>query len=145
MHVLYVEDNPLDVLLLKKHLAKFSESIRFSTCENGEEALHILRSAKGTDDLPGIVITDINMPRMTGHEFLERIKKEDELRRIPVIVFSGSHSESDVALAYKHHASCYIVKPTDLTEYKDTIYSLASFWQNRVMLHSNRTTQSQAG
>lgn len=136
MHVLYVEDNFLDVLLLKKHLGKFSESITFTNCMDGTDAMQYLQSIKDPSDLPGIIITDINMPKMNGHELLEKLKADSQYQKIPVIIFSGSPDVTDVERAYKFNASCYIVKPTNLEVYKETINALISFWMNNVKLYS---------
>lgn len=135
MNILYVEDNFLDVLLLKKHLGKYSGEITFTNCMDGADAMQYLRSIKEKADLPGIIITDINMPKMNGHELLEVLKADPVFQKIPVIIFSGSADEHDVARAYKYHASCYIVKPINLEVYKATVNALISFWKNNVKLY----------
>jgi CheY-like chemotaxis protein len=135
MHVLYVEDNFLDVLLLKKHLGKYADEITFTNCMDGIDAMQYLGSIKNPADLPGIIITDINMPKMNGHELLGKLKADPLFQKIPVIIFSGSSEEVDIARAYKFHASCYIVKPTNLEVYKGTINALISFWKNNVKLY----------
>jgi CheY-like chemotaxis protein len=79
---------------------------------------------------------DLNLPRINGHEVLKEVKNDPRLKRIPVVVLTGSKSEEDISRAYDAHANCYVTKPADLDEYFSTIQSIGDFWFDFVKLPS---------
>jgi chemotaxis family two-component system response regulator Rcp1 len=77
---------------------------------------------------PDLILLDLNMPKMDGREVLSKIKNDDRLRVIPVVVLTSSQDEADVLKAYGLHANCYIVKPVDFEKFADVVKSIENFW-----------------
>ena len=71
---------------------------------------------------------DINLPKKNGFEVLESIKKDDDLKRIPVIMLSSSSSEDHISKSYDLSANCYVTKPVDFDEYTQTVKTIEDFW-----------------
>ena len=131
--VLIVEDNPGDVELAKEALRGTSLDLALHTAANGEEALRALRSeeaAARTD----LVLLDLNMPKKSGHEVLEEMKADPNLRLVPVVVFTSSDAREDIERAYEQHANCYITKPGDLDELMKVVKAIEAFWLTVVRL-----------
>jgi CheY-like chemotaxis protein len=74
------------------------------------------------------------MPRMHGEEVLEQIKKDPELKRIPVVIMTSSDQEADVLRAYNLHANCYVTKPVNVDEFIDKVRTIETFWLTIVKL-----------
>ncbi len=134
--ILLVEDNPGDVLLVKKGFTSSKISNHIRVAQDGEEALEMLRrSGPHTDvPLPDLILLDLNMPRKDGKEVLAEIKQDPNLRRIPVIVLTGSDAETDVVKSYNLHANGYIVKPVAIEMFEEIIRAIENFWFTVVVL-----------
>jgi CheY-like chemotaxis protein len=99
---------------------------------NGEEALDYLHyrgkfKARSTD-LPAVVVIDLKMPKMDGLELVKRIRADDQLKLIPIVVFSSSRAESDLVECYQNGVNAYVVKPLGFHEFMDAVKGLANFW-----------------
>jgi CheY-like chemotaxis protein len=128
-HVLLVEDNPGDVGLIRRGLAHGQLPTHLHVARDGMQALDFLRrSAAGAAPRPDLILLDLNLPQMDGHELLQHIKADATLRPIPVVVLSSSQAEADVARSYAHYANCYITKPLDLEQYLAVIGAVQHFW-----------------
>jgi len=134
--ILLVEDNPGDVRLMREALVTNGTSSRLLVVEDGEAALRFLhRKPPYMDaDRPDLIFLDLNLPRKDGREVLAQIKKDPDLRTIPVIVLTTSDANNDVQQAYELHANCYIRKPSDLDEYLKAIQTCEFFWCSVVQL-----------
>ncbi|MBI4820976.1 MAG: response regulator [Deltaproteobacteria bacterium] len=130
--ILLVEDNSGDIVLLREALDESAIETRLHATLDGESALRFLESRLGAP--PHLILLDLSLPRMDGRAFLKRIKSQEALRSIPVIVLTSSALDSDVLEAYDHHASAYIVKPADMMGLADTVRSLLDFWCTKVRL-----------
>ena len=97
---------------------------------NGMEAMRYLRKEGKYQDKPrpDLILLDLNMPVMDGKEALVEIKKDEYLLSIPVIVFSVSSRQEDIAHAYQLHANCYIIKPSDWKDIKRVIKCIEELW-----------------
>ena len=127
--ILLIEDNPADARLVKECLCEEMPSAELWIAKDGEEGLRILNDgAASKRPLPDIVLLDLNMPRLDGHEVLREIKQSSELRSLPVIVLTSSGYEADVQRAYDLQASSYIVKPSNLDDLEMTVRSIVHFW-----------------
>ena len=126
LRVLVVDDSRADVRLLKEAFTSTGTPTEVLTAEGGEEAIRILHEANGVK--PDLVILDINMPRVSGHDVLCDIKQSDELRSMVVFMFSSSASPADVARSYDCHANGYLKKPSDLDEYFEIARKVTAFW-----------------
>jgi two-component system, chemotaxis family, response regulator Rcp1 len=139
VQILLVEDNPGDVRLTQEALkeAKFRNTVQ--VVGDGVEALAYLRQQGkySAATRPHMVMLDLNMPRMDGREVLEAIKKDPDLRRIPVVVLTSSEAETDIARAYELYANCYVTKPVDIDHFLQVVKSIEEFWVEIVRLPSH--------
>lgn len=112
IHFLIAEDDEVDILALKRILIEIDQDIAFSIAHDGKEALARLRenAGKGKEKERMIVLLDLNMPRMNGHEFLEALRADDAISDTQVFVLSTSTHPSDVNASYKRHVAGYIPK-----------------------------------
>jgi len=115
VHVLMVEDDPGDALMVRESFAHAGKNSRFHVVPDGDEALRFLRRSGeyGAAPRPGLVLLDLNLPRLHGLGVLAQIKADPDLRIIPVIVLSASQDPADISHSYELHANAYIVKPRD--------------------------------
>jgi CheY-like chemotaxis protein len=143
MRLLLVEDNHGDILLFRRTIARLGLAIDLEVVPSGEVALQRLRG----DDLPSLpdlIVTDLNLPGMSGFEFLETVKSDPGLRRIPVLVVSSSTDEGDIAGAYDRQAGGYFAKPIDTDEYANMLVAIESYWRNLMQLPSPSPPVSRA-
>jgi CheY-like chemotaxis protein len=134
--ILLVEDNAGDARLMKEALAEAKIRNRLHVLTDGVEALAYLRRQNGFAgaERPDLILLDLNMPRQDGRQVLAEIKKDEDLRRIPVVILSTSQAEADVARAYDLHANCYITKPLDVERLITVVKSIEDFWLTIVRL-----------
>ena len=128
--ILLVDDDEGDVLLTQKALKKGKISNSLSVARDGVEALQFLRNEGEFKDAPrpDMILLDLNMPRMDGRETLAEIKKDPELKTIPVIVLTTSDADQDIVKSYDLQASCYVTKPVDLAQFTRVVQTLQEFW-----------------
>ena len=101
---------------------------------DGVKALEVVH-----DGTPlSLMLLDLRMPRMNGLELLERLRVEQALDGIPVVVLTTSSAEADILKSYKLHANCYITKPVDLEQFVNVVRSIDDFWLTVVRLPSER-------
>lgn len=136
VEILLVEDSPGDVRLTMEALADAKISNKISVASDGVEALEFLRREGEFKDAqrPGLILLDLNMPRMDGRELLKIIKNDDEFKTIPVVVLTTSEADSDVLKSYDLRANCYITKPVDLDQFMIVVNSIQEFWLSIVKL-----------
>jgi len=128
--ILLVEDNPGDVNLVREALAESPLRARLQVARDGAEALALLRREAPYAEAarPDLILLDLNLPRKSGHEVLQEIRRDPALRRIPVVVLSSSPAQSDIARSYEIGANCYIVKPFTLDRFLSTVRAIGDFW-----------------
>jgi CheY-like chemotaxis protein len=136
VEILLVEDNPGDVRLTREALRDGRIHTHLSVAADGEEALAFLRRQGRFGDAPrpDLILLDLNLPRRSGREVLAEIKRDDTLRRIPVVVLTTSAAEQDVLASYDLHANCFITKPVDFDQFIRVIKSIEDFWLTIVKL-----------
>jgi chemotaxis family two-component system response regulator Rcp1 len=134
--ILLVEDNPGDIRLMKEAFKDSGFPNRMSVARDGEQAMAYLRQegSYANSLRPTMILLDLNLPRKDGREVLAEIKKDKNLRRIPVVILSTSTNAEDVGRAYDLHANCYISKPLDVDKLVDMGRSLQEFWLSTVLL-----------
>ncbi len=134
--VLVVDDNESDLVLLRGLFASKDPDLIINTATSEEEFAGLIKCQNGRTMLPDtdIVLLDFNMPRDGGLAILKRMKSDAELRRIPVIVFSGSGSEADVKQAYEMGANSYVVKPVAFEDLSKSVALILEFWLQRACL-----------
>lgn len=133
--ILLVEDNEDDIALLHRSLERQNLPIRVVTARDGAEALAILRDGPpcadrrdGLKRLPELVLLDINLPRLSGHDVLERIREEASTRLLRVVVLSTSDHASDLTRAYANGANSYVRKPVDFREFQEAVLVIGRYW-----------------
>lgn len=109
--ILIVEDDSDDQLLFIETISSIDPFFECHTVDNGSEALDFLHN---TTTLPSLILLDLNMPLMNGYEFLEKVKKIDRLKDIPVVIFSTSKSPQDIQRTQKLGAKSFFTKAFDL-------------------------------
>ena len=136
IEVLLIEDNPGDVRLTKEALKEGKVLNKLHVVEDGIEALAFLnREGKYSDvPRPGLILLDLNLPKKDGRDVLAEIKTNGDLKRIPVVVLTTSHSEEDILKSYDLDANCYITKPVDLDQFISVVRSINEFWLSIVRL-----------
>jgi len=130
IELLLVEDSPGDADLAREALEGAKVRNRLHVVRDGEQAMAFLRRLGPYADAPrpGLVLLDLNLPRMDGREVLAQIKRDEDLRRIPVVILTTSRDEEDVLRSYDLHANCYITKPIDLGQFLRVVKSIEEFW-----------------
>lgn len=121
--ILLVEDDSVDAMTVRRALREIGSTRPLVHHLNGEEALNYLTAAD-EDELPGLVLLDLNMPRMNGLEFLELKGADEHLRDIPVVVLTTSTNARDIERSYELDAKGYIVKSIDYRAFVDSIRGL---------------------
>lgn len=128
--VLLVEDNPGDVLLTRRAFAQSSLLDTLHVAKDGEEALDYLyrRGTHGDAVRPDLILLDINLPKVDGHEVLAQVKADPDLRQIPVVMLTSSDREQDVARSYDQHANSYVTKPESANGLRDALACIEAYW-----------------
>ncbi len=136
IEILMVEDNEGDVLLTTTALQRAKVHNRLNVVEDGVEALAYLRRQGQYADArrPDLILQDLNLPRVDGRQVLAEIKRDEDLKAIPVVVLTSSQAEQDVLMAYNHGANCYVVKPVDFSRLLEIVKTIEEFWLTVVKL-----------
>ena len=136
LEVLLIEDNPGDVRLTRETLCSGKRSIHLHVATDGVEAMEFLRQKEGKvrAPRPDLILLDLNLPRMDGHEVLAEIKGDDSLKTIPTIILTTSDAKADIAKSYQLHANCYLTKPVQLDAFNCLVKSTSDFWLSTVTL-----------
>ncbi len=128
--ILLVEDNEADIRLTREALHEGGVKQRLLVANDGLEALAILRASGTHPDRPrpDLILLDLNLPKVNGHDVLAEIKRDPVLRRIPVLILTTSRAEEDILRAYDLQASCYITKPVDFDDFVSVVRRIDALW-----------------
>jgi two-component system, chemotaxis family, response regulator Rcp1 len=128
--VLLVEDDPGDVLIAREAFAAGRLSTQLNVVSDGAQAIEYLRRTGEYADVPrpDLILLDLNLPKVSGHEVLAEVKADPELRRIPVVVLTTSKAVEDVARSYDLHASVYVTKPVDFDAFTQVVKQIDDFF-----------------
>ena len=127
INILLVDDDELDVMNVQRAFRKNNiQNPLFVACD-GVRALEMLRDGSVPDERR-VVLLDLNMPRMSGIEFLRELRADPNLRRTSVVVLTTSAEERDRVEAYNLNVAGYIIKPVTLTSFIDTMATLNHYW-----------------
>ena len=134
--VLLVDDDPGDVVLVTEAFEHNKVSNQLHTVQDGVEALAFLRREAPYENapVPDLILLDLNLPRKDGREVLQEVKKDDALRRIPVVVLTTSKAEEDVLRSYDLHANAYVTKPVDFDRFIEVVRQIDEFFVSVVKL-----------
>ena len=130
--ILIAEDSPADAEMTIDALREARLANPIVNVEDGVEALDFLLRrgafADREEGLPAVLLLDIKMPRMDGLEVLQRIRAEEEFKRLPVVILSSSREENDLARSWDLGVNAYVVKPVDIDQFFNAVKTLGTFW-----------------
>jgi CheY-like chemotaxis protein len=130
--ILLIEDNPADIDLIQESFAESEVDVRLEVASTGEVALDLLKTrTPGSNSpaaLPQLILLDLNLPGMHGHQVLAEIKDIAPIRHIPVVVLSSSEADHDITDSYALGASCYLAKPLDFDAFRRIVRGIERFW-----------------
>jgi two-component system response regulator len=131
--ILLVEDNPQDVKLTRRALEKANVANKLIVAEDGAEALKYFFGEDGDggwsqEDLPVVVLLDLKLPKVDGHEVLRRIRADEKTRLLPVVILTSSNEEKDIVASYDLGANSYVRKPVKFSEFAEGIRQLGLYW-----------------
>lgn len=134
--VLLVEDDEGDVLMTKEAFEYHKISNTLNVVTDGEQAMQFLRRIGPYADVPrpGLVLLDVNLPRLSGLEVLAQIKADKDLLTIPVVMLTTSRAEEDILRSYQLHANAYVSKPVDFEHFIEAIRQIDDFFLTLVQL-----------
>jgi CheY-like chemotaxis protein len=130
--ILIVEDDPNDIELTLTALGDYNLANEVVVTRDGQEALDYLNCqgefVDRPSENPAVVLLDLKLPKLDGLEVLQKIKSDDRLKMIPVVVLTSSHEESDKMRSYSLGVNAYVVKPVDFHEFVNAVKELGAFW-----------------
>lgn len=132
INVLLVEDDEVDVMNVRRAFKKNNITNPLYVATNGIEALAMLRNKDGNPAIVPptrrLILLDLNMPKMSGIEFLHELRTDPELRKTPVIVLTTSNQDKDRVEAYNLNVAGYILKPVTFANFAETMATLNRYW-----------------
>lgn len=148
MNILLIEDNLADQLLTEEAFKKAAGEHVLQCVDDGDKALIAIEELEQQQQLPDLILSDMNLPRKGGHEVLAELKESAALQNIPVIILSGSLSQREVDLSYELGACAHVCKPSSMAEYYSLASKIAEAWTPTAFLieelgepHSERFAQ----
>lgn len=137
--VLLIEDNPRDVRLTQRAFVQAGLEHNLRIVRDGDEALtYLYREGAYVDPKdaprPDVILLDLNLPRMGGHEVLQRLKQDPRFKSVPIIVLTTSGRADDIRLAYEAGANAYLLKPVEFARFTEVMGQLVTFWFETVEL-----------
>ena len=129
LKILLIEDDPGNIKLVEEAVAANSPEHRMFVANYGEEALDFLENDTQKKGIPDVILLDLKLPRMTGIEVLEEIKKNENYSSIPVIVLTNSDSPEVMKTVTAYPSTSYIIKPSGYTEYLELVNFIVEYWK----------------
>jgi CheY-like chemotaxis protein len=128
--ILLVEDDETDLMAITRAFRQTGTESTLCAVKSGEDALAFLRREGQFADAPrpSVILLDLAMPRMNGHEFLQIIKSDLTLQEIPVVALTASQAKTDIISSYKQGAAGYIVKPLDFERLVEAVTAINFYW-----------------
>jgi len=137
LDILLVEDNEGDIILTTEAFEESKIINIVKVIRDGKEVINFFEDLNDKDGIPDLVLLDINLPKMSGHEVLAYIKNHEKYKQIPVIMLTTSSAEKDILKSYKSYVNCYITKPIDVNEFVQAVTKIEDFWINIVSIPKN--------
>ncbi len=127
--ILLVEDTEADEVLIKRSLKKSGVVNDINVARDGAEAIEYL-FGDGWEDraLPTLVLLDLKLPKLDGHQVLEKIRENERTKLLPVVILTSSDEESDIVRSYKGGANSYVQKPVNFDELSTAVRNLGLYW-----------------
>lgn len=136
VRILVVDDDPGDVLMIEEALEDSDVEKVIDVVNDGQEAMEFLRreGRHTAAQRPDVILLDLNMPRMDGRQVLGEVKRDEDLRTIPIVVLTTSNADTDVVSSYTLQANAYVTKPIDLDDFNDVVHRIDEFFSRVVVL-----------
>jgi len=130
LDLLVIEDNPDDVELMRRAVGRVPMDLKVQFVGDGLQALELLHGKHTSPrwSVPRLIILDLKLPKLDGHEILRRIRANPRTRAVPVVVLTSSQQESDIQSCYQAGANSYMVKPVHFTRFATSVETLATYW-----------------
>jgi two-component system response regulator len=131
--ILLVEDSSIDEELTLRALRKSKITNRVVIARDGADALDYLfirgaHAGRDPKEVPQVVLLDLNLPKIGGHEVLQRIRADERTRLLPVVILTSSKEHKDLLGGYASGANGYVVKPVDFTQFAEAVLQLGTYW-----------------
>lgn len=144
--ILLVEDNPADIKITERALRESALPVQLIVARDGQEAMDYLQqnaasSADGAWRRPDLILLDLNLPRLSGHEVLRKIRSMADFQTVPVIVLTTSRRDEDVREVYAAGANTYIEKPADFDRFIEVLRTIKRYWLDMALLPPGRDGQ----
>lgn len=132
-NILLVEDNPDDVKLTIRAFKKNNITNKIVVVNDGVKALDYLfkrglYSDGDSNGLPAVILLDLKLPKIDGHEVLKQIRANERTKLIPVVILTSSKEEEDLVKCYKNGCNSYVQKPVDFTKFIKAVQTLGMYW-----------------
>ncbi|CAH0994808.1 Response regulator rcp1 [Emticicia aquatica] len=136
IHILLVEDNVGDIMLTLDTFEEGKFANKVSVVKDGKEAIDFLNQVGNysKSGVPDLVLLDINLPKKNGHEVLQEIRNNENIKQTPVIMLTTSSSTSDIEKADKNLANGYLIKPFEIKDFMKILSKIENLWLNIVKL-----------
>jgi CheY-like chemotaxis protein len=125
LNVLLIEDNLIEVMKMKRTISFLELEHILAVANNGEEALAALEDKS---KIPDLILLDLNMPKVSGIEFLTILKNTDSIKHIPTVILTTSDNQKDLEECYRLGVSGYVLKPLKYDDYVEKIKNVLSYW-----------------
>jgi CheY-like chemotaxis protein len=131
--ILLVEDSRLDAELTMRALMKCSFRSKVHWVQDGVDALEFVRcigayEGRNADQLPRLILLDLKMPRLNGHDVVRELKSDEKTRSIPIVVMTSSNQRRDITESYQLGANGYVTKPIQFSDLSEAITHIATYW-----------------
>lgn len=131
LNILLIEDDAIEVMKFNRVLSSLNLAHKIIEANNGEKALSFLNAK---DVIPDIIVLDLNMPKISGIDFLQILKKDDHLKFIPVVILTTSNNHKDILECYKIGIAGYLLKPLKYEAYLDNVKKLLEYWSSNELI-----------
>ncbi len=128
-HILLIEDNPMDVDLIRRAMLKADANLRMDVARDGENAIEFLKQLDESDaSAPVFILLDLKLPKINGLEVLQAFKSHPRHKNLPIIILTSSNETNDIMQAYSLGANSYILKPIDYDQFASSIQLIYRYW-----------------
>ena len=136
LRILLVEDNEDEAIFVREALSEQLALVEVNLAGDGADAIDLLREQVKTDAQPDLVLLDLDLPNVSGHDVLEKVKSDPVLCEIPIVILTTSRARDDVRRAYRAHANAFISKPRRFADYEEVVARIQAFWLDLATLPS---------
>ena len=137
--ILYIEDNVADIRLFEEAISDQKLAIDLNYVTDGQEMIEYFEEKKAGHykDLPSLIVTDLNLPKISGQKVIQVIKSDPVFKKIPVVVFTTSNLDNDIDKCYDYGANAYMHKPLDIDQVFGVVELIDRYWLRTCLLVSN--------